>query len=396
MKTKKEQVLAFLANLPSSSQEQFNVAFDLYNKSANNNPNLLNHFNKSGNTPTTLNSLIYELKKLHSISDRDIRKEKHSEGATAKVINSVNSLREAFSELDVAVRNSILVFFKFMTEFDYAPEEAKSDTIKEYITHTGKLFFDFIEKVGKPTPEEFENSFKEELAVLDYPEGMAQEIINLRASIGPNPVDENLNTVVTDSIDLSQEIEIASEKVFQAFETASDEVKNEIRFRDEFPFINDPNLAPELKQLVTDKFSHYHAFAETHKSLSHLVDPQGNQIQDKVLSNEEIFALAKKAVVNFEMDQLIRDEFVYYKENNKVLGAHPIFKQRKVQESVNLMTAGELAKRAGNLENYIRRDRANGEKAKTDADKTKFADKVLDWEYELALVNVKLGNVAPK
>ena len=109
-----------------------------------------------------------------------------------------------------------------------------------------------------------------------------------------------------------------------------------------------------------------------------------------------IFGLAKSAVENFEMDQLIYDEFVHYRDNNKVLGVHPIFKRRKLAESVDKMTMAEAAKRKANLENYIRRDTKKAEEATAPEDKTKFEDKVLDFKAELILVNLKLGESVTK
>ncbi|AGN89406.1 hypothetical protein LIT13_01325 [Flavobacterium psychrophilum] len=201
-----------------------------------------------------------------------------------------------------------------------------------------------------------------------------------------------INEVKNKSLnDNSKEIK----QTIEVFENASTEVKQEIRFRDEFPFINDPELPVELKILVTDKFNHYFAFCDSHKELfDSVVLPllEGKNFNEvESISNDKIFELAKIAVGNFEMDQLIRDEFVYYRDEHKILGVHPIFKERKLQEFVNNMTIADAAKRATNLENYIRRDTNNAEKATKPEDKIRLEGKVIEWKRELVLVNLKLG-----
>ena len=295
MKTKREDVLIFLACSILIGAEQFNKAFELFRNSENKNPTLERTLNKTGFSDSMLSTVLYELQKIHGITDSEIRKAKKA------------------AELEVL----------------------------------------------------------EEILVIDL-------------------------KIVTDDLPQVEPSEETKAKVIESFKAAPDDVKQEIRFRDEFPFVNDPNLPAELKQLVTDKFSHYHAFAAAHTSLSNGIAIDNADGEKTALTNDQIFALAKTAVANFEMDQLIREEFVYYKEHNKVLGAHPIFKQRKVQEAVNSMTTAELAKRAANLENYIRRDSGKADKAPDEKSKTKFAEKVLDWQFELALVNSRLGISADK
>lgn len=309
MKTKREDALIFLACSILIGAEQFNKAFELFRNSENKNPTLERTLNKTGFSDSTLSTVLYELQKIHGITDSEIRK--------AKKVSEAEKLEE-ISVIDL----------KTVTGTD----EEK----------TGKgLSFDHLYVDAEPSDE-------------------------------------------------------TKGKVIEAFKAAPDDVKQEIRFRDEFPFINDPNLPAELKQLVTDKFSHYHAYAAAHTSLSSGIATEGENGEITALSNDQVFSLAKAAVENFQMDQLIREEFVYYKEHNKVLGVHPIFKQRKLQEVVNLMTTAELSKRAPLLENYIRRDKGKSEAAKDEINKAKFAQKVLDWQFELALVNVRLGISAAK
>jgi hypothetical protein len=382
MKTKKEDVLNFLASSEAAGAEKFNQAFELFRKSDNRNPTQERSLNKTGYSETTLNTVLYELQKLHGISENDLRKAKK---ALAPVLDPI---REAFLILDEAVRNSIFAFFKFVNEFgdskDNVPEEIKN-YFEAISIEEEKEKMNNIEDFSI---EKFEKAFEKEISQSEYPTEIAAAVEAYRQTrLEATPV-IGLQ-IVSDLKELSPTVDQTKEKLTEAFITAPDEVKNEIKFRDEFPFISDPDLPAELKQLVTEKFNHYYAFADAHTTLS-------GDLSKQTLTQDEIFQLAKKAVENFKMDQLIRDEFVHYKENKKVLGVHPIFKQRKLQETVNLMTTAELAKRAPLLENYIRRDKGKSEKAANEADKAKYADKVTEWEFELALVNVRLGNSVAK
>lgn len=382
MKTKREDVLIFLACSILIGAEQFNKGFELFRNSENKNPTLERTLNKTGFSDSTLSTVLYELQKIHGITDSEIRKAKKA------AVPSLNPIREAFMKLDEGMRASALVLFKFVKEFGF-PNENTPEVIGDYMNmlsdNLGKIEMEQVDF----DRDDFESEFANEIESIDYPVEIAEGIVFLRE---PQTKEIKVNEPTV----LNNPSEETKEKVIEAFKAAPDDVKQEIRFRDEFPFINDPNLPAELKQLVTDKFSHYHAFAAAHTSLSNGIATEGENAEKIALSNDQVFSLAKVAVENFQMDQLIREEFVYYKEHNKVLGVHPIFKQRKLQEVVNLMTTAELSKRAPLLENYIRRDKGKSEAAKDEMNKAKFAQKVLDWQFELALVNVRLGISAAK
>lgn len=287
--TTKEDVLQFLAKEHALPSEQFNEGFRLYQKSRNKNLAQERFLNKVGYTPTTLSTVLYEIKKLHNISPADV----------------VNYKAE---QPDTPV-------------FSIAPAD---DT----------------------------------------------------------PADEDLDIDEASLIELQDQIQKEVEQ--------NEALKNEIKFRDEFTFLNGPNVPDELKILVADKFTHYHAFAEAHRALAGKVlvvvgEPTEAQL-DKV-----VYDLAKQAVENFQGDQLIYDELKHYQDHGTVLGVHPIFKERELKNQVEKMTIAETAKRKSLLENYIRRDSNNIEKAKSDEERTKFTDKVALWNKELVLVKLKLG-----
>ena len=68
----KNQVIKFLGDLPKSGSEQFNQALDHFRKSKNHDPEKLRYYNALGFSKDRLESLLYELKKIHSITDTEV------------------------------------------------------------------------------------------------------------------------------------------------------------------------------------------------------------------------------------------------------------------------------------------------------------------------------------
>jgi hypothetical protein len=66
MKTK---VIEFFQNLPEAPHDQFNQAFALYRESEGKNPVAERNFNAQGYTPASLENLLYDLQKMHGITD---------------------------------------------------------------------------------------------------------------------------------------------------------------------------------------------------------------------------------------------------------------------------------------------------------------------------------------
>ncbi|GEJ41335.1 hypothetical protein FPN185_contig00011-0023 [Flavobacterium psychrophilum] len=382
----KNELLGLLTDAELKPNNLFNKLFDLFRKTPGRIITQEKYLNRVGFNQTTLNTLLYELKKLYGITDSDIKKYRVEElnpdftqglSFLDRFINSIATLEE-----DIRVK--LLAIVSFYYQYPYADQiDNISNELEIYLTDELPLdkfkdaFPELVEEMkGLEASEEFIKYLKENAL---YPAEFIEELENLKQFV---PVS-------------AKQDDQAIEEAIKVFENASTEVKQEIRFRDEFPFINDPELPVELKILVTDKFNHYFAFCDSHKELfDSVVLPllEGKNFNEvESISNDKIFELAKIGVGNFEMDQLIRDEFVYYRDEHKILGVHPIFKERKLQEFVNNMTIADAAKRATNLENYIRRDTNNAEKATKPEGKIRLEGKVIEWKRELVLVNLKLG-----
>jgi hypothetical protein len=181
---------------------------------------------------------------------------------------------------------------------------------------------------------------------------------------------------------------ITKEEVFTA---APDEVKKQIKLRDEFPFLNNDDCPEEFYILVGKKFNYYDAWVKAHAHLLVNIDDINQDASPIAMTDEEVSEMALIAVENFEVNHLIWKELNYYKEEGKILGAHPIFIERKFKEKIASLTVETATKRISNLENYIRRDKNKAEKAKNEADKAKYLQKVQEWEVELQMIKTKFN-----
>jgi hypothetical protein len=210
-------------------------------------------------------------------------------------------------------------------------------------------------------------------------------------------VDKPITESQKESIEASKKAivnEFGATNAEEVFTKAPDFVKQEFKLKDEFPFLKEEDCPDEFYILVGKKFNHYDAYVEAHKDLLVTIPDTEEDAAPIPLTQEEINALAKKAVENFVVNQQIWDELNHYKETGKVLGKHPVFVEYKLKEKVESLTVEDVTKRVANLEGYIRRDAKKLEKAeekKNKADIEKFKAKVLEWETELKMIKKKFN-----
>jgi hypothetical protein len=104
------------------------------------------------------------------------------------------------------------------------------------------------------------------------------------------------------------------------------------RFRDDFPFLRDPDCPSELKILAADKITAHDKYLRAHERLFDCT------------TLEECFSTAREAIDNFMENRAIFTELDYYREHRSILGKHRIFEYlrrfRKLKNSniVELMT----------------------------------------------------------
>lgn len=113
------------------------------------------------------------------------------------------------------------------------------------------------------------------------------------------------------------------------------------RFREEWPFLENPDCPIELKILANDKITAYHKTIELHKKLFYCISP------------EECFETAKNLLKNFQQNRQITAEFTYYRESGQVLGKHPVFQLTKSFDEYRKMSVVALIQERGRLKGAI-------------------------------------------
>lgn len=311
----RNETLDFLANPPQQSQTRYNEAVKLYRMSSGHNVRQLMQYNNNPYSTARLESVEYELKKLHSITEKEI-----SLTAISRAIGETANAGQSLADADA---------------------EASADAVA------------FSAAAGS------------------VPEGSVEGTVTGTADAGAGA--ESSAGVV----------------LWEVFTKAPDEVKTDVKLRVEFPFLKAVDCPDEFKILVADKLTHYENFVEAHKQLLTLVPEEGKE--PVAMTQEEVFDLAKAAVDNFQLNQEIYDEFEHYKNSGKILGAHPVFRRRKMQESIDAQTPKQLAKRQSNLVNYINRTSRILESTKDTEERKKLEVKIEGWKEEKELVDAKLN-----
>ncbi|WP_372744289.1 hypothetical protein [Lutibacter sp.] len=358
----KAVVLEFFKTTHINPEARFNKALEMYRKSPTKNPAQERFLNAAGYSPVNLENLLYDLKQLHNISDADIRMAQTSQ------------------------KPKLVVLF----------EDIKNKTTEELVA------FLLQEKVELPEfniPDNY-NELKAYVKEHDIKsaslkkEDLNTAILNdFEATIARIAVEYLEPVIKGKEPDRGITITVVAETKEEVFTKAPDEVKEAVKLREEFPFLNDPACPDELYILVGKKLAHYDAYVKAHEALfvNIVENADVSEAKEINMSSEEISALALSAVENFEANQAIYKELDYFKQNGKILGEHPIFKERLLKSSIDVMSVPDATKRLSNLDNYIRRDSKALEKAKTPETKEKLQKKIEAWKIELSLIKAKLG-----
>lgn len=150
-------------------------------------------------------------------------------------------------------------------------------------------------------------------------------------------------------------------------------------FRSEFPFLNRADCPIELKALVTDKFSSFHAYRDLHKQLRDCTNVA------------ECAETAKQLIDSFTENRAIWAELNYYKEHKVLLGKHPIFKHYQRVKDLRKLSVKDLVLKQIDLKHNVWRiqsEIAKGDKPHLDAERQQRLD---IKQNELEEVNRLLG-----
>ncbi len=150
-------------------------------------------------------------------------------------------------------------------------------------------------------------------------------------------------------------------------------------FRDEFPFLQEPDCPLELKALVTDKFSSFYLYRDLHQKLFDCTNLVG------------CTRIAGDLINNYLENQLIYAELDYYKHNKVLLGKHPVFKHYNEVKLLRKLSVRELIKKEEQLKHNIWRiesELKKGDKPRLDAERK---ERIREKQAELAEVQRLLG-----
>lgn len=117
------------------------------------------------------------------------------------------------------------------------------------------------------------------------------------------------------------------------------------RFRQQFPFLAEPNCPYELKILAADKLSAYYNAVSAHQRLTDCTTREqcantANQIVENWMQNDACFA-----------------ELRYYADTRKLLGKHPIFTEMKKIKNLRQQSPKQLFDKQRKLKEALRRQK---------------------------------------
>jgi hypothetical protein len=367
----RNQVLHFFRNLPESYAEQFNKAFELYRQSEGKSLSTERSYNAQGYTTLSLGNLLYDLQKLHSISD--LEKLPVDEPETKQDLPLASKMIQVIAGMDFGMANSVVLALKMANEYSSVMLFSLSPEIDKFVNDIEAVFGQFV------------NGFRDELHELEE-----SECIDLMASL-IEQLPEPYN-----SIDFPPEIKNELQELSKKFDQSQSEDdlsaqdpapdSNEaFSLRTQYPFLNDPDCPNELKILVTDKITHYNKYRVAHDQL------QQHAAGELELNPEEVAALTKSSVGSFEANEAIGLELEHYKEHKELLGQHPIFSDLALKREVEKMSPEELHKFKEQTPSYISKKNKALKEAATDKRKLELQMAIDNRNAKLALVDKKLG-----
>lgn len=374
MKTKeKEAVLELLASHPKTPKARYKVLVEKLMELPGATPAQKRFYNAALYSPVNLNSLEYDLKKLCGITDHQVKKLKLEKKAPAPKTGQERLLDFNPEGDENYLRQEAvdLVEFSKLQLPDNLPEFSKG--------LPGNA-----ERKQWLSDKQVEHSFTRKVDLQALIEKEHEASVDMAYAVAIDNLKEAKETI-------AKEIEVKAEEeaavgVLKTFETAPEEVKQAVKLRDEFPFLNDADCPDEFKILVADKFTAYNNFVEGREELKALVALGA--------SNDDLFEIAQKTVKEFKLNLDIYDELNYYKEHKQILGKHPIFAEKMLEASVNALGTVELTKRQKNLRSYISRDQKAFNKMEEGEAKDNFGKKIETWQAELDLVDARLDKIS--
>jgi hypothetical protein len=417
----RNKVVEFFQNLPENKSEQFNTAFELYRETPTKSHSAERVYNASGYSETSLNNLLYDLQKLHDISDVEklpIAKIEDIQTADERItiLEEVAGLTAPDFPLWLATFEKSTYNIDTLLEFSASIENVKAievlNEIKIYsdkvyvinliaVTSIDDLTKDF--EIVPPTIENLEQTLEFALSVNNEIAVEKLKVIIERLKV-PETINTNLSVVKNDELENENEElknhneDLISEK--EDLQDENEELKNKLEItqtlpkinaeslRVEFPFLNAQDCPNELKILVADKITAWNEYLVLHDEISKI------ESGELILTKEELENKASRAIECFNNNQKIYEELNAYKETGKVLGKHPIFRTLQLTREVEAMSMDEKIKYKGSTSKFFSTNKKDLEKAIKAKDVERIEllnEKISERTEKLALVNKALG-----
>lgn len=151
------------------------------------------------------------------------------------------------------------------------------------------------------------------------------------------------------------------------------------KLRDQWPFLNRPDVPVELQALVTRKITRYHEYSGLYAKLR---DCQ---------SVEECGDVAGKLLDAYLDNQAITREMDYYQRHGKVLGRHPLFRHFQQLTRLRSSSIKELLKEQQKTKDNIWRVNSEIRKGDKPHLAEKRRQKLLEYQLKLQEINNLLG-----
>ena len=166
----RNDVLQFLKNLPNKKEEQFNQAFAFLQNAPGVQFAQVRSYNVLGATPSNINNILYDLKKLYNISEVEIRSKKANiQGVGEEKIEEMKSETDKIAadvlsnkQDDSAPKNSLHDIFPFLKSKD-CPNELL--IVSGQVVASWKRYQDLKQQVDQIASGEFEVSEEEDLRI---------------------------------------------------------------------------------------------------------------------------------------------------------------------------------------------------------------------------------------
>lgn len=339
--TLRDRVLLVLKDATMDKYEKFNKAFELYRETPERSFAVETKLNRVGFTDDGLEHLLYDLQKIHNISDTDIF------SASSEIEFKQAELEIALASLD-ALTSAKKKNKKAIANAQKVVDDLKSEI--QLLNEAADLF--------EAEEEEAENNSNSDNSddsgsIHD----LAQKILPFTDDV--NEVPEGFKLIGTEELQ---------------------------PIRNEYAFLDEADCPDEMFIVAGKAISAYRRHQRLHGKLQEVLE---GKIE---LTEEEQTNLASETQEAFAENRALWDEMNHYKENKEILGKHPLFKEVVAKREVDAMTPIELSKYRGSSSKFFSEKRkALAKKDITAEKKAEIEAAIADREFRLALVNAKLG-----